>query len=313
MPIRVSSDELPEAGPSRNSNSPRSSPGLDGDDDLIEEEGWTKETFENRSITKQNPAATPLLRTTMDKLKEVITRIEEGLELAKETAIALEDSKQDEPSIDDVEAAFFKALDQRQLLDIRIEALKELMAQLQAGQDFPNIESSYEELATPKETEYLAKSKRAKYKNSTEYAEFRSAIWEINHTTACPPVSQWLEKGPDDESDDDEIDIGGTTQTYRCPITLTLYQDATTSNKCGHSFSRAAIMDLIDSAKKQRRVSKCPVTGCAAVLEKSDLKANPSLQKRADEFARRERRREDEREEGDDTIAIDDDEEDGDY
>ncbi|WWD04777.1 hypothetical protein V865_002848 [Kwoniella europaea PYCC6329] len=310
MPVRISSEDAPEAGPSRRSVPPRTSPEVDAEDGMIEEEGWTKETFENRSISKSTHSAIPLLRTTMDKLKEVISRIEEGLEIVKETAIALEDSQQDEPSIDEVENSFFKALDQRELLTIKIGVLEDIINQLRAGEEYSNIESSYEQLSIPRETEYLGKSKRAKYKNSKEYADFRSALWEVNHTTACPPVSQWLEKGPDDESDDDDFDVGGVTQNYRCPITLVLFEDATTSNKCGHNYSGAAIRDLVDSARKSRRPAKCPVTGCSAVLDKNDLKPNPALQKRADEFARREKRREDEREEGDDTIAIEDDEED---
>ncbi|WRT67699.1 uncharacterized protein IL334_004671 [Kwoniella shivajii] len=310
MPVRISSPASSlEAGPSRKSQvhrAPASSE--DEEDELIEEEGWTRDTFENRTISKNTTAAIPMLRGMMDKLKDVISRIEEGLDNAKETAVALEDSKQDEPSIAEVETAFFRALDQRQLLQIRIEILEDMINQLRAGEEYSDIESAYQEVVTTRETEYMAKSQRAKYKNLKEYADFRSALWEINHTTACPPVSQWLEKDADEESDDDDFDMGGATQSYKCPITLMLFKDATTSSKCGHNYSREAIMNLIDNMRKAKRASKCPVTGCSAILDKTDLKANPSLQKRADEFDRRQKRREEEKEEADETIALEDEE-----
>ncbi|WWC62469.1 uncharacterized protein I303_105065 [Kwoniella dejecticola CBS 10117] len=302
-----------EAGPSKKAAPVRASSVIDdedGEDDLIEEEGWTQETFKNRVIDRQNPAAVPQLRQMVDKMKEFIRRLEEGLDLAVDTAKALEDSKEDEPSINEVEKAFFRILDQREIVRLKIGVLEEMVNQLRAGHQYTDIGSAFEDLLAPREKAYLAKSDRAKYKNSKDYADFRSAIWEINHDSACPPVSEWLEKGDDDESDEDDFDIGGTTQNYRCPITLMPYEDATTSVKCGHHYSRAAIVDLIESARKAKRPSKCPVTGCQALLDKTDLKPNPSLQKRTDEHQKRMRRREDEQEDGDETIAIDEDDED---
>lgn len=82
-------------------------------------------------------------------------------------------------------------------------------------------------------------------KNSEHYKDFKQAVWDIGHLdTACPPISSFLEKGgkiakgifpslkpvhtgPEDpESDDDDIEIGGTTQDYKCPLTLLPYEDA---------------------------------------------------------------------------------------
>lgn len=73
-------------------------------------------------------------------------------------------------------------------------------------------------------------------------------MWDIGHEDqACPPISSFLEKGehrgkvstypiansgvsgPEDpESDDDDIEIGGTTQDYKCPLTLLPYENAVT-------------------------------------------------------------------------------------
>ena len=52
---------------------------------------------------------------------------------------------------------------------------------------------------------------------------------EIHHPNeACPPMSRWLPRSEEDASDDDDFEMGGTTQNYRCPITLLPYKDAVT-------------------------------------------------------------------------------------
>jgi hypothetical protein len=39
-------------------------------------------------------------------------------------------------------------------------------------------------------------------------------------------MSSWLERDANDPESDDEIEAGGTMQTYRCPISLTHFVDA---------------------------------------------------------------------------------------
>ena len=54
-------------------------------------------------------------------------------------------------------------------------------------------------------------------------------IQEINHPEdACPPISTFLPREEGDASDDDEIEVGGTTQRYTCPISLRPFENAMT-------------------------------------------------------------------------------------
>lgn len=56
---------------------------------------------------------------------------------------------------------------------------------------------------------------------------FRQGIWEINHEgEACPPMSRWLPRSDGDASDDEDFEVGGTLQTFKCPITLMPFTDA---------------------------------------------------------------------------------------
>lgn len=72
-----------------------------------------------------------------------------------------------------------------------------------------------------------------------KYIEFRTAVWvsspfvpradfqEVNHgDEGIPPISNWLPRADADEESDDEFQYGGQTQTYRCPITLQIFEDA---------------------------------------------------------------------------------------
>jgi len=83
-------------------------------------------------------------------------------------------------------------------------------------------------------------------KDDENYQAFRAAVWvrsicktrealahdqEVNHQgEACPPMSAWLPREDGDVTDDDDdIEMGGQTQTYRCPITMRPFVDAVTS------------------------------------------------------------------------------------
>ncbi len=41
-------------------------------------------------------------------------------------------------------------------------------------------------------------------------------------------MSRFLPKSDADESDDDDFEMGGTTQNYRCPVTMLPFKDAVT-------------------------------------------------------------------------------------
>ncbi|WVO12543.1 hypothetical protein L204_100143 [Cryptococcus depauperatus] len=279
--------------------------GRDENDEEEEEsdgvDGWTEDTFVDLPITNV-PNSMTMLRNLVDKLKQAILQLERAMDRIKETAIALEEASPDDSALQNVETSLFKVYDYRCTLDIHISCLEDLQKQLFTGQQIIDIEKVYKGKSSQRIEEYNSKSARAKYKKLDDYSQFRSHLWEINHTTACPPMSYFLAPGSNDEDLDDDIDVGGQTQTYRCPITLMLYQDATTCTKCKHTYTKAAIYDLIDNAKRQHRKAQCPVTGCNKIIDKSDLKPNPSMQKRANDFARRQQDRENDREE--DTASV---------
>lgn len=123
---------------------------------------------------------------------------------------------------------------------------------------------------------------------------------EVNHEEeGCPPMSTWLAKGPGDD-DDDEIEVGGVTQTFRCPITGGVFKDACKSTQCGHYYEYEAIIQHITATARRGGSAKCPQYGCQQVLSKAVIQRDPAMQRRAQQFqAREEQRREDEDDLGD--------------
>lgn len=114
--------------------------------------------------------------------------------------------------------------------------------------------------------------------------------------------SAHLSEPGDESDDDDDIEVGGVTQDYKCPLTLTPLQDPMTSyasfftlhdypsfnhitnsrKVCKHSFSGAAIREYLS-----RGVKKCPATGCNKRITLADLKEDRALERKVKEHARR--------------------------
>ena len=44
-----------------------------------------------------------------------------------------------------------------------------------------------------------------------------------------PPITEFIEKEDGDDSDDDDLEVGGITQDYKCPLTLRTLENPVTS------------------------------------------------------------------------------------
>jgi len=82
--------------------------------------------------------------------------------------------------------------------------------------------------------------------------------------------------------DDDDIEVGGVTQDFKCPLTLTPLQNPMTSKVCKHSFSGDSIREYL-----ARGVKRCPAAGCNKKITLSDLREDKALERKAREHARR--------------------------
>ncbi|EMD39937.1 hypothetical protein CERSUDRAFT_132615 [Gelatoporia subvermispora B] len=170
-------------------------------------------------------------------------------------------------------------------------ALEEIKQKVASKEPVSDVVNRYEKGVRNKLDEYKGKTTRQKYGKNDEYHKFRQAIFEVQHPdTAMPPAIEFLPREEGDDSDDDEdVLVGGVTQDFKCPLTLTLLQDPVTSSVCGHSFSAVAIKEYLKynrTAKKQ-----CPASGCKQYISLGDLEPDKDLAKKVKDAARRQRMR----------------------
>ncbi|THH30662.1 hypothetical protein EUX98_g3539 [Antrodiella citrinella] len=196
----------------------------------------------------------------------------------------------------------------RQLLDTEVElklhedTLSDILQRVAREEAVANVTDEYQSGVDKKHSAYKTKTSRQKYAKSEEYRKFRQAIFEVQHPgDAMPPVTDLISRESGDVSDDDDdVEIGGVTQDYRCPLSLTILEDPLTSTLCDHSFSAKSIMEYLG----QKQMVTCPASGCKQMLTRACLQPNKALAKQAREAARRERARNDSEEESDDDEVI---------
>ncbi|KZS90497.1 hypothetical protein SISNIDRAFT_488374 [Sistotremastrum niveocremeum HHB9708] len=187
-------------------------------------------------------------------------------------------------------------------VQIREKTVDNLRQRVLRGEEITDVLDQWRTNTDQQIEAYHALTSRQKFAKNDAYSKYWSGVWEAKHQDAMPPITAFLPREDGDEEDDeDEIEIGGVTQDYKCPLTLTLLVEPMTSKKCKHSFSKAAILEYLGRGTK-----RCPAAGCNKELRAVDLEEDEDLARRTKEAAKREERR---REEEEDQImdVVDDD------
>ncbi|KAI8075656.1 zinc-finger of the MIZ type in Nse subunit-domain-containing protein [Thamnidium elegans] len=127
--------------------------------------------------------------------------------------------------------------------------MRALADRIMSGEKIKDIMVPYEQVQKSFEDEWNNNEKR--YNASEKYSAFRQNIWNIHHPDEIMPSL--------DENEDDDIVMGSTKISLRCPLTTAWLQDPVTSNLCKHTFSRAAITDLL---RQSGGSVPCPIPGC---------------------------------------------------
>ncbi|KAF8508213.1 hypothetical protein JB92DRAFT_2832462 [Gautieria morchelliformis] len=218
----------------------------------------------------------------------------QGFNLVLETAVAVEETSGN--TEEGQEAATKLDLVMRQLADAQqelkihqgtLDALKQSILRDEAQ---GNIVETYTQNVADALQAYNNSTTRQKYAKHVDYFKFRDRVWEVNHEDAMPPLGDLLPREDGDSDVESDIEVGGMTQDYKCPLTLMPLTDPLTSKTCRHSFSAAPIREYIATGGGRM---KCPATGCNQNLTLNDLEADDDLARRATIALRRAQRRED--------------------
>ncbi|KAG1848742.1 hypothetical protein DFJ58DRAFT_795939 [Suillus subalutaceus] len=225
--------------------------------------------------------------------------------LAKEVATSLADvlegdnANQALSEVDDI---------MKTLIDIDYEmqshekTLSGMHQQLMRGEPVESAVDLYEKEVKKRINEFNDRTTRKKYGSNDQYVQFKQGIFEVQKPGEnIPPINDFIPREEGDESDDeDDLEIGGVTQDFKCPITLTMLVNPMKSSTCGHAFSGDAIRDYLKRGPPSGK--SCPAAGCSQKLTMAMLVADSSLEKRAKLAARRAQRDEDDSDVDDDEV-----------
>uniref|UniRef100_A0A0K3CB41 Uncharacterized protein n=1 Tax=Rhodotorula toruloides TaxID=5286 RepID=A0A0K3CB41_RHOTO len=173
-------------------------------------------------------------------------------------------------------------------LKIRAKTLGELRDRVIQGHPVADVAKLFEQRVAEPLSQYRAKTVRQRFIDNERYVEYRHLVWEsFTNGSAVPPVKKFLPReDSDEESDDEDIELGAETTTYRCPITIQVLEDPYSSFV---SLSPSAWFgDAIKAIIQQNHGSvDCPETGCHKRLTLQTIKPDEGLARRVAAYKRR--------------------------
>ncbi|KAL7417732.1 zinc-finger of the MIZ type in Nse subunit-domain-containing protein [Mrakia frigida] len=273
------------------------------------ERGLTIETFANRPLVGDK-ALLAKLKPLVKDWDGVKNKIEQSMEHLQDTASTLNDAgmMEDEELFESIDQNFRELLDELAFIEIRREELNKIFKALGEDEDeVADAQGIYRAGCKEMEQEYRAKSAKQKYAKSARYKTFRQAVWDSRAMDrGMPPMSALFanDARKEDEGSDSDSDIeaGGVTQSFKCPLSLKTFVDPWSSTICPHSYEKGEI-----HAYLRKKAAHCPVSGCDALLDLSKIKANKNLKKRVEADTRRNARAREDRENSADEIESDED------
>ncbi|KAH8930119.1 hypothetical protein BT69DRAFT_1315174 [Atractiella rhizophila] len=231
------------------------------------------------------------------KLNNLITEwnvkemaLNEGLDFIKQAAIDVEECKVFQDGVgDDVVVMLdkeWRALsDKISELEAWRTALSSVRSRLSRDDEVTQPAETVREAVAAAASELASKTEVQKYGKNKAYAQFRQEIHEVNNSgTAMKPAKSFLPKGDGESDSDSDIEVGGSTQTFKCPITMGWLEDAVKSTICGHQYSREGVYSYI---RENGGAVECPVTGCDKKITMNSLRDDPNLSRRVKEHRRR--------------------------
>ncbi|KAF8809574.1 hypothetical protein BYT27DRAFT_7094222 [Phlegmacium glaucopus] len=249
----------------------------DDDEDLGSDYGADDDDDEDR-IDVDNFPDHPLQHADLLKLKGISKDWEsmqrqtwDKWDSIKDVAAAMAEARDGDPnqeSVDELDLIMREFLDVAAEMTAQSQTLDDLHQQVARGEQINNVIERYKAGLQDRLEDYAGKTTRQKYAKNPKYLEFRSSIWN-----------------GDDSDEDDDLEIGGATQNFNCPLTLTPLVNPVTSSVCKHSFSADAIRDYFK--KSPGRELKCPASGCNKTFKLSDCRSDDVLAKKVRAHQRR--------------------------
>ncbi|KAL1748044.1 hypothetical protein HDZ31DRAFT_71895 [Schizophyllum fasciatum] len=266
----------------------------ESDDDDGDEDDEAPIDVDNLADAPLTASAAPTLKGYAVDWARIQDRVMQSaktiIEVGEATADTAEGQER-EKGIKDLDKVMRELIDVAADMNAHEKSLEKLHDKLRHGEEITDLREQYRADVVERTNAYKAKTSRQKYAKVKEYASFREQVFQVEHPDEpMPPVSEFIPKEDGDESDDDDdMEIGGVSQNFKCPLTLSVLDDPYTSQPCGHSYSGAAIKDYFKPGRKGER-KQCPAAGCSTQLQWSDVQPDGALARRVKLWERRQKR-----------------------
>lgn len=152
-------------------------------------------------------------------------------------------------------------------IDYFVEAVKDVKSQVERRQnesegaehgidtDSPNYEHSINDALEKAREQGEADEQRVPLEEHALSIALRTKLGE-----KVQKKRSRASRGGDDDDDLEVVNDNNIDDVHKlkCPITGMLFEDPVTNKVCGHTYSRAGLMQMVQNRKKN-----CPVPGCA--------------------------------------------------
>ncbi|MBW0538220.1 hypothetical protein O181_077935 [Austropuccinia psidii MF-1] len=242
------------------------------------------------------------LRGLVSESQQEIRNLRRPLEALELVAAELAECGECDTMLNEVDAQAREVIGNIRLIELRqteLEELRESVHQLHRN-PHKSINTHLElcQKLSNRISHWNSLSARQKFAQDSRYKNFRQRIWEASGSQGVMPnLKTFLPNEKDDQepdSSDDELEIGGGTQNYKCPFCLAYLKTPLVSQICQHAFCK----DCFESYVKQSRVPEvsCPTVGCSQMLHPTVVQVDDALAVRIRHFLRRKEQREAEEE-----------------
>ncbi|KAG0141621.1 hypothetical protein CROQUDRAFT_51434 [Cronartium quercuum f. sp. fusiforme G11] len=254
--------------------------------------------------TKLNQKVTNIkLNTMIQDTKTELRELKAPLATLSEVAASLEECEGCEEQIAEVDKHVRDVIETMRILEFRQEALTELREFLyhHDQEEAPKLDTELSKRLEEKLVEWNKLSIRKKFGGDRLYRDFRTGIWNAKGKGAgvFPSIKSFLPAGEgeleSDESSDEEVAMGGSTQITKCPLCIKWLTKPVRSNLCNHPLCQKCFQDYLIQMKS--KVVNCPYTGCSQRISEAIVDLDPDLEQQV----KRAKRQQDQEAEKDDT------------
>ncbi|KIY63582.1 hypothetical protein CYLTODRAFT_446522 [Cylindrobasidium torrendii FP15055 ss-10] len=263
----------------------------DGDDDEpIDIDNFGNHPLSDSDKIKLKNVVTDWQSMTEQVMLHVTTLNDVGVNLLQYTSL-----NEKEKWTDEVDQVYRDFIFMENTMSHHHQTLDAMYQAVQQGDQPNDLQEAYSDGVEKLDKAWKKKTTRQKYARHEGYKEFRQRLWESSgNAGGMPPVSELIPKEDGDESDDDdEVEIGGVTQDYKCPLTLAPLDNPLKSKICGHSYSGDAIRQYFVNSRESK---SCPASGCNKKITLADCVSDKDFNKRLKAHRRMQKRREEEME-----------------